>query len=114
MGAERRQYYRVEQPFEIQYRPAGTLSDPWRPATAVNMSAAGIRFRCEERFEPGAGVEIQLALSWMPEPFVIRGTVVWSRLQAAGVNESGMEFSSVDIDQQAQLDRLLEFLKQRR
>jgi c-di-GMP-binding flagellar brake protein YcgR len=113
MGAERRQFHRVEQPLDVHYRPAGTFSDPWRTAKAINVSAAGVRFRCEERLEQGTEMEIQLALSGRPEPFLIRGVVVWSRLEASGVNESGVEFSDVGVDQRLQLDQLLEFLKQR-
>ena len=110
MGAERRQFHRAEQPFEIHYRLAGELGQGWKTGLVVNISAGGMRFHGEEGVEAGRMLEIRIALPARRESLVLTGTVAWSHMKAAGVTEHGVAFHDMDPTQQAMIDDLVRFL----
>lgn len=112
-GKERRQFPRVEQAFGAQVRTYGDLGATWSAVTAVNLSASGIRFRCEETIKPGTMLELQFQLPGISQPLSLRGVVVWSTLQASGVIETGVEFLDLHLPQQHQMDQLVRFLRKR-
>lgn len=111
MSDERRQFQRVPQAFDIQYRLAGQLSSSWHTATTLNLSAAGVRFICDELLEEEMAVEIQLQLPNAPQPLILGGRVAWGQLQASGVCEVGVAFLDLDADEQLRLDALVQFLR---
>ena len=109
-GNERRRFPRVRQPFEARYRLFGDLAATWCAVTAINLSASGVRFRGEDTLKPGTMLDMQIILPGITQPAVLRGTVVWSVLQASGVIETGVEFTNLGMLQQQQVDQLVQFL----
>jgi c-di-GMP-binding flagellar brake protein YcgR len=110
MARERRRFSRADQPFETRYRLLGELMHGWCAARTLNISAGGIRFRSEEPLERGSMLEIQLKLPSHAEVLVLQGRVSWSKTQASGVTEIGVELLDVTPDQQAQIDAVVQFL----
>jgi hypothetical protein len=47
----------------------------------------------------------------MKDLLIIKGQVVWSRLQASGVVETGVEFLELTPELQFQLDNVIQFLR---
>ena len=115
MGAERRQFDRVPEELQMQYRPADHPSDPWRVVPTINLSASGIRFLCQHRIELGTGLDLQLTLPLMNglTTLDVQAVVAWCSSPAAGVAEVGVEFHNVTPDQQMQLDDFVRFLLSR-
>ena len=113
MSGERRRFSRVPQAFDAQYRLMGELMESWRKIRTLNLSAGGMRFRSAALLEIGEWLEVQLTLPGIHEPTILRGRVVWSRMQASGVVENGMEFVDLSPEQQLQIDQLVEFLNKR-
>ena len=111
MARERRQFSRVPQLFDVQYRLTGTLGESWRETKTSNVSAGGIRFRSEETLELGDSLEIRIELPGMRERLVLNGRVIWNQLQASGVMEHGVQFLDLKPEQQLQIDNLVQFLK---
>lgn len=111
MAQERREFHRVPQRFEVQYRPAGQMSASWHPAVTLNLSAAGVRMATDESLEDDASVELKLQLPNSPQPLVVHGRVIWSQLQASGVCEIGVAFVDQSPEQQLHLDTLVQFLR---
>jgi uncharacterized protein (TIGR02266 family) len=111
MRRERRHFHRIPHAFEVQYRRQGELGESWRAVNTVNLSAGGIRIRCEDLFEGGTLLELSIQLPNAREPLVLQGCVIWSRTQASGVTEYGVEFLDVTPERRVQIDNLVEFLK---
>ncbi len=112
MSRERREFSRVPQPFDAQYRLAGELTEGWRTIKTLNLSAGGMRFKSSDLIEVGAELDIQIEIPSNPAPLALRGRVVWSQLQASGVTENGAEFLDVTPEKQMQIDTLVSFLNQ--
>lgn len=108
---ERRRFNRIPQPIEARYRVSGDFGLAWAKGNLVNISASGLRFRAEEQLEKGTMVEIEAKIPGLKELIILKGMVVWSTLQAAGVAEMGVEFSEVSVQQQYQIDSLVSFLR---
>ncbi len=111
MTRERRRFYRIPQAFHTRYRLIGELARGWSAANTLNLSAGGMRFRCEESMEVGVLLELQITLPSEGEPLVVRGRIIWCHMPASGVTEAGVEFLELSPDQQAQIDNLVQFLK---
>lgn len=107
---ERRQFPRVPQPFEAQYRHHGELMASWVTVRILNLGAGGIRFRGEEAIPAGTVLEIRMTLPIADEPLMVRGQVIWSQSIAAGVVEHGVSFTDVIPEQAVQIDELVQFL----
>ena len=112
MRPEQRRFPRVTESCEVRYRVKGDIVAAWVGSTTINISAGGMRIRSPEGMEPGASLELRMKLPGMPE-LEIHGRVIWRSLQASGVMEYGVEFAGVTLPQQAQIDRLVAFLRQR-
>ena len=112
MGEERRRFPRITQPFRVQYR-IGDVGGGWEAATTINLSAAGVRFRSEQPIERGNRIELQIQLPNATEPLHLLGLVVWSQMESPQVIDVGVEFVDVTLEQQAQVDRLVQFLSKR-
>ncbi len=111
MGAERRQFPRVPEPFSVQYRVAGEVGS-WHTVTVINLSAGGLRFRtAEEPLAGGTALQIKVVLPGFREQVSVSALVAWSQLLASGVTEVGVEFQHLDMKTQILLDRLVGFLK---
>ena len=96
---------------EMRYRLAGGVGESWCDVRTMNFSAAGVRFRSDGMLDPGALLELQVVFPDVGQPLSLRGTVVWSQLHASGVTELGVEFLDLTQTQQAQIDRLVQFVK---
>ena len=107
---ERRQFSRLQQPLDAQYRLYEELPASWRSARVLNISANGLRFRGEDAFRPGAAIDIQIQLPGMREPLAVRGLIVWTQMQASGVTECGTEFTALSPNTQEQIDKVVQFL----
>ena len=114
MSIERRRFPRAAQPLAAQCRLAGEIGSSWLSAMVVNLSASGMRLRTEASFEAGTEVEVSLQPPGFREALVLRARVVWQQMHVPGVVEHGVELSEITSDQQQQLDRLVEFLRQGR
>ena len=113
MGEERRRFPRIQQTLTVQCRPHGSLAASWRPVTMVNISAVGIRLLSEQPLESDETFDLQVTLPGSAAPLLIQGRAAWTRMQASGVTESGVEFVNMTSDQQAQIDTLVQFLSRR-
>lgn len=110
MTQERREFPRVPQPFEVRYHLSGELTESWRIASTVNLSAGGMRLEGPELLETGHPVEIQLNLAGRHN-LIVLGRVVWSQPQPSGATGSGIEFVDLTPEQRAQIDEIVRFLK---
>jgi len=108
---ERRQFPRIPQVFQVQFRPFGQLMESWCEVIMRNLSAGGIRFRHAEPLDVGSILELQMQLPTDPQPLILQGRVVWSQLQASGASENGIEFLEVTPEQRARIDRMVQFLQ---
>ena len=113
MGSERRRFPRIPEAFAVTYRVSGEMISSWREVMAQNVSAGGVRFRVPEALGPGATMMLRLVLPGLPHPLQIKGQVAWSRMQASGVTEVGVEFLDVSEPDQRMIDRLVGFLRGR-
>jgi hypothetical protein len=111
MGAERRRFDRVTQPFGARYRRYGDLAGGWRQIKTLNISASGLRFRDDDVLEQMTVLEVEIPLATSVAPLVLRGQVVWREGLASGVNEYGVEFIEMNPEQTLQIDTLVQFLK---
>ena len=109
MSRDQRKFPRLLQPFTVQYRVVKDLSASWREVTTVNLSAGGMRLRCADAFDLQEILEIQVQLPNAHQPLRLRGRVVWTEMQAAGVTENGIEFMGVTPEQQVQIDNVVQF-----
>lgn len=112
-SSERREFPRAPEAFAVQYRVSGDIAASWREAMTVNLSAGGLRFRGAESLEPGTPLELKIQITGFQQVLVFRGAVVWSRMQSPGAMEYGVRFLDLTTPQQAQIDRLVSFLRQR-
>ncbi len=110
MSQERRQFSRATQAIETPSRLAGSLGASWMSVTTVNISAAGVRLRGPEPLDAGELLELRLQIPGTGKPVEVQGRVVWSKMQASGVTELGIEFMEIDDQQQRHIDQLVEFL----
>ena len=107
---ERRRFGRTSQPIELRYRLRGELVSPWTQTATVNLSASGVRFKCQEPLRTDDELDLRLQLTGAPKPLEFLVRVVWSQMQASGVTEFGAEFLNVTDQQQVQIDELVQFL----
>ncbi len=110
MPREQRRFSRTSQALEAQYRQARGLGVSWVAVTTVNISAAGARFRGPEPLEAGEMLEVRIQLPGAHKPLDAEARIIWSKMQASGVTEYGVEFLNISDQQQAQIDQLVEFL----
>ena len=110
MRKERRRFLRASESLNAQYHLIGELSTSWMPVTTINISAVGARIRHAESLEVASLLELQIQLPGARKPLVVRGCVIWSRMQASGVTESGVDFLEMSEEQQWQVDELVRFL----
>jgi hypothetical protein len=88
------------------------------PVRLVDVSAVGVLLRCEALLEPGAILELHLALR--QEPFVAKVRVIDSSVDGTAVPEGAsqalvaLEFVSVSAQDQTRLRRFLEDERRRR
>ena len=113
MFQDRRKFPRIPESFEVRYRVFGDMAASWSAVRTVNLSAGGVRFRGPETLEPGTPLELQIQLAGFNQMLTLRGHVVWGRMQTPGAIEYGVQFIDVTMLQQAQIDRLVHFLRQR-
>ncbi len=113
MGSEQRRFDRVAALFEVECRRAGSLSETWRRVTVVNFSAGGLGFCSGELFESGESLEVQIRFPSFRAPLLMRARVVRGELLAPGTCRCAVEFVEMTVDQQAQLDDLVQFLRTR-
>ena len=111
MGTERRQFRRSDQPFEVQYRSFGALSDPWRIGRSADISATGLRLQTDVPVEAGEMLELALSLPAAQAPLRVRGSVLWSTALPSRALECGIEFRDLTQEQQADIDALVRFLQ---
>lgn len=110
---ERRKFPRIREAFEVHYRIYGDMAASWHEVITVNLSAGGLRFRGPEPLEPGTPLDLKIQLTGFQQVLAFRGSVVWNRMQSPGVTECGVQFVDLSLPQQAQIDRLVLFLRQR-
>lgn len=113
MGTERRRFPRIPESFTVQYRVSGELAATWAEAVTQNVSAGGIRFRVPEPLGPGTTMTLQMRLSGTAQPLHVKGQVAWSRMQASGVVEVGVEFLNLSERDQRMIDQIVGFLRGR-
>ena len=113
MGEERRRFPRIPETFTVQYRVSGELAATWAEAVTQNVSAGGIRFRVPEPLGPGTTVALQVKLPGIAQALHVKGQVAWSRMQASGVVEVGVEFVNLSEREQRMIDQLVGFLRGR-
>ena len=111
IAQERRRFPRLAHALDMRYRLAGGVGEPWCGVQTMNLSASGIRFRGDEALDQGAMLELQMTVPEMGPLLSLRGAVVWTQLQASGVNELGVQFLDLTPLQQSQIDRLVRFLQ---
>ena len=111
MGAERRQFPRIPQVFEVHYRRIGELGATWRQVQTLNLSAGGVRFRDTESLEVGERLEIRIQLPGVREVLILCGGVAWSQFEASGVSETGVEFIEATERERQAIDNLVQFLR---
>ena len=114
MGDERRQFPRAAQPIPAKCRIAGDFSTAWTSATVLSIGAAGMQLRTETAFEAGMEVEVSLQPPGFREAVVLRGPVVWQKVQAPGIVVHGIDLRGIPPEQQQQIDQLVAFLGQGR
>lgn len=114
MGEERRQFPRITQPLEAQYRPSGEFSELWRTVQTLDLSAVGIRVRSEVPLEFWTTLDIRLRVPGLREPLMLRGRVAWNTTLPSGMAEIGVAFVDLGPEQQVQIDTLVQFLKDRK
>ena len=113
MGEELRRFDRIQEAFRVEWQRYGTLAEIWRPVIAVDLSAVGFAFITDEWFQVGESVHLQFRLPGRSEPLQLRATVVRSvKRQPSGI-QCAVEFSHITLDQQAEIDELVQFLKSR-
>ena len=110
---ERRKFPRIPEAFEVRYRVFGDMAASWCEVTTINLSAGGLRFRGPEPLELGTPLDFKIQLDGFPQALMLRGVIVWNRMQSPGVTEYGAQFIDLTMPQQAQIDRLVLFLRQR-
>jgi Tfp pilus assembly protein PilZ len=108
---ERRKFPRVPRLFEARYRSFGDPTAPWMALTTLNLGIGGMRVRCPRTYESGTVLELQMSLPGVTEALVLRGCVVWTRMQSPGVVELGLAFLGLAQDQQARVERLVQVLR---
>ncbi len=111
MSQDKRKFYRTHQPISAQYRVTGDFTAGWHNVRTMNFSAGGVRFKSAAPLEIGVLLDFHVEVPGLKEPLNVKGRVVWSQVQAAGVTENGVEFLDVGPDQQFQLDALVQFFK---
>ncbi len=113
MGEEQRRFQRVPVPLALSCRRVGSLTDVWRQAALLDLSAGGVSFESQEPYEPSEVLGLELHLPGASAPLALRGRVVRSLPRPAGVTECAAEFIGVTPTQQAGIDDLVAFLKRR-
>lgn len=113
MSEERRGSPRVSHPFEARYYPFNELAIGWRPVQVVNISIGGIRFLGREPLAADQELELDVPLPGTLRPIRLRGRVVWTRMPAAGLSESGVAFSDLSLEQMLKIEEFVQFLTHR-
>jgi len=112
-GPERRKDPRAPVWLAARYHLVEEAPDLWYMGTITDLSAGGLRMAGDRRLEPGAKLDLEIALAHRPEPVRLKGEVVWVRSLASG-SEYGVMFIELSPDQQVELDELVQFLIQKR
>jgi len=110
MGQEQRQFKRIPEAFNVQCRPAGTLSEVWRLVVTIDFSAGGIGFESQQAFDIGDALEIQMTIPSFRTPLIVKGSVVRIKTTPWSTSECAAQFFDVTPDQQFALDELVAFL----
>lgn len=113
MGEELRRFDRIREAFRAECRRYGALAETWRPVIAVDLSASGFAFVTDEWFQEGEDVSLQFRLPGSREPLALRATIIRSVRESPGAIQCAAEFTEVTLDQQAEIDTLVQFLKSR-
>ena len=111
MGQEQRQFDRVPQAFMVRCRPLGSLAAIWQTMLTLDVSAGGIFLKGEMMADAGEMLEIELPIPGN-QAQMLRGRVVRAKELGPGTFEYAVEFVEVSPDQQADIDELVQFLKQ--
>ena len=112
MGEDQRRFDRIPEAFTFRCRHFGSLSETWRPVVMIDMSAGGVSFRGEELYQDGQRLDLELILPRYPRPFRLQARVLRCHPLPDAV-ESAVEFLDVTLDQQAEIDELVQFLRRR-
>lgn len=113
MEAEQRRFHRIPVPLTLACRRAGSLADVWREVALLDLSAGGVGFESEEPYDTDELLDLRLHLPGSGAPLLLRGRVVRSRAQPAGIVACAVEFLGMEPTQQAALDDLVAFLSRR-
>jgi DNA-binding response OmpR family regulator len=77
--------YKVEIPVTVMLPSAGRS-----PATIINVSEGGLALKTETRLNQHEIVRLQFAMAPFPRPIQVRGLVVWSKMNHAGISFVGI------------------------
>ncbi|NQT19694.1 MAG: PilZ domain-containing protein [Planctomycetes bacterium] len=87
----RRRYPRFSKDAVIHYKILELDEMPHRGET-INISGGGARFKSESEIPSGSVVAVEITLPKADAPVLAMGKVVWSKQNADGVYENGIEF----------------------
>jgi hypothetical protein len=111
MPQERRRHPRIQEPVKFQYQSERDAAFRWLPATMINISAGGLRFRCmEDPPEERTGISLRVPVPDSQAPALLNAHVMWRQLQASGVMEAGAEFISLGFERRRLIERLVAVL----
>lgn len=111
MGQNQRKFERVPVAFQVQSRRRGSLIEGWQKIVCIDLSAGGICFRSDAPYDAGETLEIRITLPGFLATLVLAGRVVRAHPLADGGTECALEFLDVDLEQQVEIDKLVQFLK---
>ena len=112
MSEEHRRFDRIQETFTLRCRHLGSLSETWRPVVMIDISAGGLSFRGEELYQDGQQLDLEIMLPRYRTPLRLQARVLRCRPLPDAV-ESAAEFLDVTLDQQAEIDELVQFLRRR-
>lgn len=97
---QRREYYRLDFVFPIQFRNKNNFK--WLEGTVIDISGGGIRFRSKTRLEPSQVIECQIFLKLEDEikQLIFTGTIVDSTVFDFNsyIYESRLSFEDISKD----------------
>ena len=114
MGQEHREYRRTDLAVPLQYRPARSLMELWHGGTLLDLSAGGFRFSSDQVLDHDDELDFEVLLPIRRHPFQFMGRVVREVEIEVNYYEYGVVFIEVAPAQQADIDRLVEFLSPKR
>lgn len=109
MSQERRRFQRVPETFPAQCRRSRS-GEPWQEIQSLDISAGGLRFVSRLPFEQGEPLDFEMTLPATNQELKVSGAVVWTKFQAAGVVEIGVQFNRLTPDQEILIDEVVQFL----